>query len=131
MDLLAKHHAELQERPDQYVIAIYKKGPTEESKGTLIGYHASTVGQVVDDILEAKRYAGLNAYEEQIPVCAKNISFVANFTEELKEKHQLLGELFMMIKKERYEGIQGSDLYLEAVYLNENTPKQKMRYTIL
>ncbi len=123
-DILRKHFDELQNQPDQYVIGIYNV--LDE---TLIGYHLSTVCQVTDDILEAKRYSGLDPYE-QIMIIHKNISSLLGYTkEELEDK--LFGSIQKAIREERYEGIGKKDFYLDAIYLNPNTPKQSFRYVVV
>mgnify|MGYP006321794489 CR=1 len=123
-DILRKHFDELQNQPDQYVIGIYNV--LDE---TLIGYHLSTVCQVTDDILEAKRYSGLEPYE-QIMIIHKNISSLLALTEEeLKDK--MFGTIQIAIRKERYEGIGQKDFYLDAIYMNPNIPKQSFRYVVM
>lgn len=110
----------LQERPDQYVVAIYKQANDER-----LGYHASTFCQVTKDILGAKRYAGLNA-SEQLKIISKNIKSA------LKESHEgLFSELMNSIRDNDFEGLKFEEIYIDAVYLEDGTPKQECNIKIV
>ncbi len=120
-EYLKKAWEELQDRPDQYVVAYFKVA--DES---LIGYHASTFCQVTDDILKGKRYAGEDPYP-QLTTISKNIKDVLN-----EEKHTgVFAEILGDIKNTHFYGLKPEDIYMDAVYLSEGTPKQSFRYQIV
>lgn len=121
LKILKESWKEIQQRPDQYVVVIKHK-----KDDNIIGYHLSTMCQVTKDILQAKRYSGLNPYK-QIEVIANNIKNCI-FKE---EKEGIFSELFKSIKKEFYKDINVEDIYLDAIYLNPNIEPQNFRYQII
>lgn len=119
LKILKESWKEIQQRPNQYIVVIKQNDKT-------IGYHASTMCQVTKDILQAKRYSGLNPYK-QIEVISNNIKNCI-FTE---EKGGIFNELFKEIKEEYYKDINIEDIYLDAIYLNPNIEPQNFRYQII
>lgn len=121
-NLLQKHFEEQQLKPHQYVVGIYNKHTNK-----LIGYHLSTLCQVTQEITQAKRYNGENPYK-QLETIWKNISYLVE-TQDFKDK--LFGDLFNEIKNKHYNKLTSKDIYIDAIYLNSNMPKQQFRYQIL
>lgn len=112
----------MQERPNQYVVAYYRV-----SDDSLIGYHSSTFCQVTDDLLRGKRYSGENPYP-QLETIAKNLKWT------LDTDHKE-GELFASVNKSIQEndfgGLKSHEVYMDAIYLADGTPKQSFKYTII
>lgn len=120
MEVLKQVHEDLQSRPNQYVVAYFK-----QSDNTLIGYHASTFCQITQDILKGKRYAGENPYK-QLETIAKNLKYTLD-TEKFEGMFKEVNE---SIQKD-FGGLKSSEVYLDAIYLAEGTPKQDFRYVIV
>lgn len=124
-DALKKAWEEQQTRPDQYVVVI--KRIKDDS---IIGYHLSTMCQVTTNILNAKRYAGKNPYN-QIKTIFNNIKsciFEENEEDGIKS---LFIDIFNNTKKEYYQNLTIEDIYLDAIYLNPNIEPQSFRYQVL
>lgn len=117
MDELRKYWDKKQNEPYQYVI-VYKR--TDDD--SIIGYHLSTFCTHTKDILEAKRYSGDNPYP-QMEVIVRNLSLT------LAEGDNF--EITKEIKKEYYNGLTFEDIYIDAVYLMEGTPKQEFRMNLI
>lgn len=107
---LKKVFEESQNRPDQYVVA-YKRQDNDE----IIGYHADTFCTVTKELLQGKRYAGEDPYP-QLAVIAKNLKYAMgrpNYIEEYMP------------------GLTAEQVYIDAIYLAEGTPKQSFHYKII
>ena len=104
-----------QDKPDQYVVQYLRK-----SDNTLIGYHASSFCQLTDDRLSGKRYNGDNPYD-QLAIIHKNITSVLATT---AEDTGLFAPLRIQVKNTYFDGLTIDDIYLQADYLDEDTPKQ-------
>ncbi len=122
MGALQKAFDEMQERPNQFVVAYYKV-----SDDSLIGYHASTLCQLTQDILDAKRYASEDPYP-QLAIISKNLRYtLANDHSE----ESLFSEIHKSIKEDSFNNMKPEEVYMDAIYLAEDTPKQSFRYTII
>lgn len=119
-EILKGVHDELQSRPNQYVVGYFK-----QSDNTLIGYHASTFCQITQDILNGKRYAGENPYS-QLEIIAKNLKYTLD-TEKFEGMFKEVNE---GIQKD-FGGLKSTEVYLDAIYLAEGTPKQDCKYVIV
>lgn len=108
---------DMQARKNQFVVGYYDMETDE-----LIGYHASTFHQLTSDILDAKRYAGDNPYE-QVALIADN--FKQFMARELDEN-----DPFYSVRVESQHPFKGKNVYLNAVDLAAGTPKQECRWTI-
>lgn len=111
---------ELQNRPDQYVVGYYK-----QSDDSLIGYHASTFCQLTDDILQAKRYSGENPYP-QLKTISENVKSILD-----KDNSENIFYAALEQAKEGFQGLKSKDIYVDATYLAEDSPKQSFRYKII
>lgn len=107
---LKKVFDEGQDRPDQYVVA-YKR----QKDDGVIGYHADSFCTVVTDILRGKRYSGEDPYP-QLGIIANNLRSAMN-----KSRYV---EAYM-------PGLTADDVYIDAVYLAEGTPKQNFQVKII
>ena len=128
MKLLKQHHDDMQKRPNQYVVEIRKT-----SDGSFYGYHVSTFCQVSDDIFNAKRYAGLEC-DKQLRTIHDNIFSTIGMTEEkVKEKGDAspFAQLILNMKNDYWSGMKPEDFYLDAVYLDNDMPRQTFRYKIV
>jgi hypothetical protein len=115
MEVMGKVFAKEQEEPFQYVVA-YKRVADD----TVIGYHASTFCNYTKDIEAGKRYNGENPYK-QLQTIDKNFKYMMSVREDSDE-------MFVRIHLETqksYSGLTYEDVYLEAVYLDEDTPPQR------
>lgn len=112
---------ELANRPDQFVVAYYKQGDD-----SLIGYHLSSFNQLTQDILEAKRYSGTNPYG-QLEVIAHNLK---DALDKQLDPDNPFYEVLLLIRED-YKGLNSKDIYLDAIYLAEGTPRRNFKYTIL
>ena len=110
-----------QDMPHQFVVAYYRMDNNE-----LIGYHLSTFCQVTPDILEAKRYADENPYP-QLKVIAKNIKYTLD---EEPEEDSIFSSITKEVRKD-FGGLKSNEIWLDAIYLEEGTPKQSFKYTVL
>ena len=109
-----------QEKPNQYVVQYRKV-----SDDSFLGYHASSMCQLTDDRESAKRYNGDNPYD-QIQTIHGNLKTV--LTADLPEDH-IFKEIYNSMKKNYYSGLTIKDIYLEAEYLDSNTPPQTFKFT--
>jgi hypothetical protein len=119
--LLNKQMEENSEQPDQYVVGYYR---VKDDK--LVGYHLSTSCQITEDILEGKRYWGDNPYG-QLETISKNLKYTLESSE---EEPGFLG-MGNATREQYFEGYRHGDLYLQAVYLSDETPKKPIVYTYL
>lgn len=110
-----------QDRPDQYVVAYYRV-----SDDSLIGYHASTFCQVTKDILNGKRYSGENPYS-QLQTISKNLKYTLSE----KSSDGFFGSIHKKIRNEDFEGLSAEEVYMDAIYLAEGTPKQSFKMLII
>jgi hypothetical protein len=115
MDVMGKVFAEDQEKPFQYVVA-YKRVADD----TVIGYHESTFCNHTQDIEAGKRYNGENPYK-QLETIDKNFKHMMN----VKESTDSLFAGVHLNTQKTYGGLTYEDVYLEAVYLDEDTPPQR------
>ncbi len=115
MDVMGKVFAEAQEKPFQYVVA-YKRVADD----TVIGYHASTFCNHTQDIEAGKRYNGENPYK-QLQTIDKNFKYMMSVEE---GSDVLFASIFLDTQKS-YGGLAYDEIYLEAVYLDEDTPPQR------
>jgi hypothetical protein len=115
MNVMGKVFAEEQEKPFQYVVA-YKRVADD----TVIGYHASTFCNHTQDIEKGKRYNGENAYG-QLQTIDKNFKHMMN----VKESTDSLFAGIHLETQKSYGGLAYEEIYLEAVYLDEDTPPQR------
>ena len=104
-----------QEEPDQYVVEY-----SRISDGTILGYHASSFCQLTDDRLSGKRYSGDNPYD-QLAIIYKNIKNVLNTTE---KDTDMFAPLRFKVKEAYFKGLTIEDIFIQADYLDEDTPKQ-------
>lgn len=107
-EALSQTLEERQKRPNQFIVGYYQ---TVDSK--LIGYHLSSSCQVTQDRLKAKRYSSDNPYH-QLEVINKNLNYVLSCTEENP------GFFGYSIKLECFPNYKPGDIYLEALYLEED-----------
>lgn len=114
-ETMQKVFNESQDKPFQYAVA-YKR----VSDDTVIGYHASTWCNLVDDRLQAKRYNGDNSFE-QLAIIHRNITSVLAVTD---ENIYMFDGVKRQVKTKFFEGIKIEDIYLEADYLEDDVPKQ-------
>ena len=122
LNAMAENFTKLQERPNQYVVAIYNQYTDE-----LLGYHYDTFCNKGMDMLNAKRYAGDNPYN-QLKIIFENI------TNTFEKYPRPVDEIFSGVNnkvRESYGDLNLCDIYIDAVYLDEDTPKQSFRYSIL
>lgn len=119
-ELLRGIHDELQSRPNQYVVGYYKV-----SDCSLIGYHTSTFCQITKDIMDGKRYAGLDPTSRLM-----TISDNLKYTLSEKSDEGMFGEIYKHIKED-FGGLKAEEIYLDPVYLADGMPKQQFRYIIL
>lgn len=119
-ELIQKVKEELAERPNQYVVAYYRKDNDE-----LIGYHASTFCQITDDIFQAKRYAGEDPYGQLGLICGNLRSILERPSEE-----QLIPSLAEQVK-EQFNGLSSTEIWMDAIYLAEGMEKQTFKHTII
>ena len=104
---------------DQYVVGYY-----QVKNDKLIGYHLSTSCQITDELLDGKRYSGDNPYL-QLETISKNLKYILECTE---EEPGFMG--FGNATREQYfEGYRHGDIYLQAIYLADDTPKKYVMYT--
>ena len=103
-----------------YVVSYKRK-----SDDTLIGYHLSTFCQVTDDKLNAKRYDGDNPYG-QLQTIHNNIKNVLSTKE---DDDGFFGKVKWEIKQQYFKGLTIDDIYIDAVYLDEDVPKQTFTIT--
>ncbi len=109
-----------QERPHQYVVGYFNKHSEE-----LIGYHYDTFCNNGKEILEGKRYAGENPYP-QLEIIFKNLKY----TFDGYPHEGMFGEANNKVR-EGFGKLNLEDIYIDAVYLVEGTPKQDFRYSFL
>lgn len=108
------------EVPFQYVVEYRRI-----SDDSFIGYHLSTFCQLTDDKLSAKRYSGENAYN-QLKIIHNNLKTVLA----AKEGDTLMfNETFLLVQEKYFKGISINDIYLDAVYLDTDVPKQTFEVT--
>lgn len=121
VELLNKKLEEHQNYPHQFIVVYYK-----HSDDSVIGYHASTFCQTVKYALEAKRYAAEDPYP-QLKTIYSNLKYALS-----KEAvtDNIFAETFKKTQ-EAFKGLNLSDIYIDAVYLTEGTPKQEFRYAII
>ena len=120
VDLLNKHMNENEQSTEnQYVVGYYR---VEDDK--LIGYHLSTSCQITEELLDGKRYTGDNPYL-QLETISKNLKYILECTE---EQPGFMG-YGNAIREEHFEGYRHGDIYLQAVYLADDTPKKYVIYT--
>lgn len=120
--LMKKNFEANQERPFQYVVEYRKV-----SDDSLIGYHQSTFCQVSNQKEGGKRYSGENPYD-QLGTIHKNLTHVLESTE---DDTSMVGPLKFGVKQRHFEGLDIADIYLEACYLDEDTPKQKFVFKLV
>ena len=116
MEAMGKTFEENQQKPFQYVVA-YKRIADD----SVIGYHASTFCNTTQDLEKGKRYNGENPYG-QLQTIDENFKFMMN----VKEKtDSLFAPIHLETQKNCYAGLTYEQVYLEAVYLDEDTPPQR------
>ena len=115
MDVMGKVFDEDQQKPFQYVVA-YKRVADE----SVIGYHASTFCNHTQDPERAKRYNGENPYG-QLQTIDENFKHMMS----VKEATDSLFAGVHLLTQKTYGGLTYEEVYLEAVYLDENTPPQR------
>lgn len=119
-DAIKKMLDERQDRPDQYIVAYFRT-----SDDSLIGYHLSTFCQTTGDILKAKRYSGDNPYS-QLAIIAKNLRYT------LKKDHEgMFAKIHEQIRDIDFAGLDPGDIYMDAIYLAEGTPKQNFTVKVI
>jgi hypothetical protein len=116
MDVMGKVFAEDQLKPFQYVVA-YKRVADD----SVIGYHASTFCNHTQDIEAGKRYNGENPYK-QLQTIDRNFK---SLMETKEPTDSLFAPIKLRLKAEQYTGLSYEEVYLEAVYLDEDTPPQR------
>jgi hypothetical protein len=119
MEAMGKNFEENQQKPFQYVVA-YKRIADD----SVIGYHASTFCNTTKDLEKGKRYNGENPYK-QLQTIDENFKHMMN----VKEKtDSLFAPIHLETQKNCYAGLTYEQVYLEAVYLDEDTPPQRFVY---
>jgi hypothetical protein len=118
-DMVLNHFNKIQSSPDQYVVAYFKK-----DDDSLIGYHLDSFCNISKDILKAKRYAGENC-SEQLEVIFKNISYILN------NDHEGIFSTAYNYVKECFNYLTSDDIYIDAIYLAQDTPKQSFNCKII
>ena len=116
MDVMGKTFEENQQKPFQYVVA-YKRVADE----SVIGYHASTFCNNTQNIENGKRYNGENPYK-QLQTIDENFKFMMSVKE---GTDSLFAPIHLETQKNNYAGLTYEQVYLEAVYLDEDTPPQR------
>lgn len=119
-EVMQKAHDERQNSPHQFVVAYFRV-----KDDTLIGYHLSTFCQTTQDILEAKRYANEDPYP-QLKIISKNLHYTLSHTH-IGE----FAELHNVIKENDFHNLKPEEVYMDAIYLAEGTPKQNFKYTVI
>ncbi len=119
---LEKSFNERQEREFQYVVAYYK---TKDD--SILGYHASTFCELTQDIIQAKRYSGYNPYP-QLQTISKNLKYTLD---EEHDERNMFKAAFDHIKKNNFHNLKSSEVYMDAIYLDTDIPKQKFKFKIL
>jgi hypothetical protein len=115
MDVMGKTFEENQQKPFQYVVA-YKRVADE----SVIGYHASTFCNHTQDPEKAKRYNGENPYG-QLQTIDNNFRHMMN----VKESTDTFFAGIHLETQKMYGGLSYEQVYLEAVYLDSDTPPQR------
>lgn len=118
-EALQKVWEERQSLPNQYVVAYFRK--KDESR---IGYHCSSFCQFTQDVIEGKRYSGENPYP-QLETIFRNLTSV------LEKEHTGLFSGISNGVRESFEGLKIEDIYIDAIYLSDDMPKQECRYSII
>lgn len=103
-----------------YVVSYKMK-----SDDSLIGYHLSTFCQLTDDKYKAKRYDGDNPYG-QLQTIHNNIKNVLSTKE---DDTGFFGKVRWAIKQDYFRGLTIDDIYIDAVFLDDDAPKQKYTLT--
>lgn len=116
MNVMGKVFEENQQKPFQYVVA-YKRVADE----SLIGYHASTFCNHTQDPEKAKRYNGENPYG-QLQTIDNNFKHVISVKE---GTDSFFAPIHLKTQEESYKGLTYEQVYLEAVYLDADTPPQR------
>lgn len=119
MDVMGKVFDEDQKKPFQYVVA-YKRVDDD----SVLGYHASTFCNLAKNIENGKRYNGENPYG-QLQTIDKNFKHVISVKE---GTDSLFAPIHLETQKRDYAGLTYEQVYLEAVYLDEDTPPQRFVY---
>jgi len=110
-----------QGRANQYVIT-YKRKDNDE----VIGYHADSFCSLVDDILQAKRYAG-ESPDGQLKICWNNFEAVMGCTE---ENPGFLG-IPWIVKQRYWMDKKIEDVYTDAIYMADGVPAQSFQAVII
>lgn len=110
-----------QDEPEQYVV-VYKRVDDD----SIIGYHLSTFCTLTDDILQAKRYSGANPYLQLETILGNLVSIIKGV-----DKDHLFFDAIEQIRNNYYNGLKIEDIYLDAEYLTDGTPKQECRINII
>jgi hypothetical protein len=116
MEAMGKNFEENQQKPFQYVVA-YKRVADD----SVIGYHASTFCNHTQDIEAGKRYNGENPYG-QLQTIDKNFKHMMSVKE---ATDSLFASIHLNTQEKCYNGLTYEQVYLEAVYLDEDTPPQR------
>lgn len=114
-----KRHNETQQH---YVVAL--KRVKDES---LIGYHLSTVGQITQDILSAKRYDVSGDVGGQLRIIQNNYDY--KFDPRAVSEEAIFGDFNKKLLEKYFKGMTKEDFYLEPVELEVGTPKQTFTFT--
>lgn len=119
MEVMAKNFDEDQQKPFQYVVA-YKRVADE----SVIGYHASTFCNTTQNLENGKRYNGENPYK-QLQTIDENFKHMMSVKE---TTDSLFASIHLQTQKNNYAGLTYEQVYLEAVYLDADTPPQRFVY---
>ncbi len=121
MKSMQKTFEEKQNDPHQYVVAYMRQDNDE-----LIGYHYDSFCTVGKDILEAKRYSGEDPYP-QLKTISQNLKSI------LDNPNNPEDIFYSLVKRNRglFNNMKSSEVYMDAIYLCEGTPKQSFHYKIL
>jgi hypothetical protein len=91
-----------------------------------LGYHASSMCQITDNPLLAKRYQGEgDDVVRQLATISGNLKSILSS----EESDSFPGSMFYRVKKLYWEGIAFDDVFLEAEYLPEDITPQTFRVT--
>lgn len=119
-EALQKVFEENQSRPDQYVVGYFKM-----KDDSLIGYHADTFNNITPELYQGKRYSGLDN-ASQLTIIWNNFKSLMNY-----DKKDGIFHGIIMRAKIPFEGLKIEDVYIDAIYLDSDAPKQKMRFQII
>ena len=88
-------------------------------KGQFYGYHLSTVGQVTQDKLEAKRYTVGEHQEDQMKIIKNNLESRLKDGEQQNFGDHIFSELSKKIYEKYWEGVKFEDVFIDFDYIDD------------